>query len=84
VRYRGYIEREQRLAAQRARFEEALLPDSLWARELAGLSREAVEKLRIVRPSTVGQATRVTGVSPADVAVLLVLARRERAALASR
>jgi len=45
---------------------------------LAGLSREAAEKLRRIRPVTVGQASRVAGVSPADVAVLLVLARRER------
>ena len=82
VKYRGYIEREQRLAAQRSRFDEALLPDSLWERELRGLSREAVEKLRRVRPTTVGQASRVTGVSPADVAVLLVLAQRERAEVA--
>ena len=78
VRYRGYIEREQRLAAQQAGLEASPLPASLWERELAGLSREATEKLRRIRPVTVGQASRVAGVSPADVAVLLVLARRER------
>jgi tRNA uridine 5-carboxymethylaminomethyl modification enzyme len=78
VRYRGYIEREQRLAAQRARLEAAPLSPELWERELTGVSREAIEKLRLIRPTTVGQASRVAGVSPADVAVLLVIARRDR------
>ena len=78
VRYRGYIEREQRLADQRLRLDSSPLPEGLWDQELAGVSHEAVEKLRRLRPTTIGQATRVAGVSPADVAVLLVLARRER------
>ena len=78
VRYRGYIEREQRLAEQRLRLDASPLPEGLWDKELLGLSHEAVEKLRRLRPATIGQATRVAGVSPADVAILLVLARRER------
>ena len=78
VRYRGYIEREQRLAEQRLRLDGSPLPEGLWDQPLVGVSREAVEKLRRLRPATIGQATRVAGVSPADVAVLLVLARRER------
>jgi tRNA uridine 5-carboxymethylaminomethyl modification enzyme len=80
VRYRGYIERERRLAAERGRLESMTLPPDLWDRELGGLSREAAEKLRRIRPLTVGQASRVAGVSPADVAVLLMLARRARTA----
>ena len=78
LRYRGYIEREQRLASQRVRIETTPLPATLWERELTGVSREAIEKLRRMRPTTIGQASRVAGVSPADVAVLLVLSRRER------
>ena len=83
VRYRGYIEREQRLVEQRLRLDGSPLPEGLWDQPLVGVSREAVEKLRRLRPATIGQATRVAGVSPADVAVLLVLARRERS-LATR
>ncbi len=76
VRYRGYIERQRRVAAQSARLEHQALPAALWAAELNGLSREAREKLAHRRPATVGQAARIAGVSPADVAVLLVHARR--------
>jgi tRNA uridine 5-carboxymethylaminomethyl modification enzyme len=76
VRYRGYIERQRRVAAQSARVEHQELPAALWAGELNGLSHEAREKLAQWRPATVGQAARIAGVSPADVAVLLVHARR--------
>jgi tRNA uridine 5-carboxymethylaminomethyl modification enzyme len=76
TRYRGYIERQRRVAAQSARMEHMGLPVGLWAGELNGLSREAREKLVHWRPATVGQAARIAGVSPADVAVLLVHARR--------
>jgi tRNA uridine 5-carboxymethylaminomethyl modification enzyme len=76
ARYRGYIER-QRATAQRTRALEALaLPEALWTDALGGLSREAREKLVRWRPGTLGQASRIAGVSPSDVAVLLVHARR--------
>ena len=76
MRYRGYIERQQRAAAQSARLEHLELPAALWGGELNGLSSEAREKLVRRQPATVGQAARIAGVSPADVAVLLVHARR--------
>ena len=78
ARYRGYIEREQRIASQRGSLESRELPDAMWELALGGVSREAAEKLRRWRPATVGQASRIAGVSPADVAVLLVHARRLR------
>jgi tRNA uridine 5-carboxymethylaminomethyl modification enzyme len=81
VRYRGYIARQQREASRRATLDQAVLPDPLWDGELPGLSREAGEKLARWRPATVGQAARIAGVSPADVAVLMVLARRAAARL---
>ena len=80
VRYRGYIDRQQRTAERAATWHETPLADQLWSRELTGLSREAGEKLRRWRPATVGQAARIAGVSPSDVAVLLVHARRGAAA----
>jgi len=76
ARYRGYIERQQRTAASAAGIDAVLLPDALWSCELNGLSREALEKLRRWRPGTLGMASRIAGVSPAEVAVLMVHARR--------
>ena len=76
VRYRGYIERQVRTAERAAAMESAHLPESLWDLELTGLSNEAKEKLRRWRPGTVAQAGRIAGVSPSDVAVLLIHARR--------
>jgi tRNA uridine 5-carboxymethylaminomethyl modification enzyme len=76
TRYRGYIERQQRLAGQSAGIETTAIPTALWDGELRGISREAGEKLRRWRPVTLGQAGRIAGVSPADVTVLLVHLRR--------
>jgi tRNA uridine 5-carboxymethylaminomethyl modification enzyme len=76
ARYRGYIDRQQRTAEQMTALERTTIPATLWARELRGLSREAREKLARWKPASVGQASRIAGVSPADVAVLLVHARR--------
>ena len=78
VRYRGYIERQHRSAARAAELEAVPLPIALWETTLAGLSCEAREKLRRWKPATVGQAGRIAGISPADVGVLLILARRAR------
>jgi tRNA uridine 5-carboxymethylaminomethyl modification enzyme len=79
ARYRGYIERQQRTAARAAAMDAVALPVSLWAEELRALSHEAREKLTRMRPGTVGQAARIAGVSPADVAVLMIHARRAAA-----
>ena len=76
ARYRGYIDRQRRTAERSASLERALLPAELWESELNGLSFEAREKLKRWRPATAGQASRIAGVSPADVAVLLIHARR--------
>lgn len=81
VRYRGYIERERRTAERTAALEHLALPAELWRAELSGLSHEAAEKLGRWKPATVGQAGRIAGVSPSDVAVLMVHARRLAAAV---
>ncbi|HVP15059.1 MAG TPA: tRNA uridine-5-carboxymethylaminomethyl(34) synthesis enzyme MnmG [Terriglobales bacterium] len=80
VRYRGYIERQRRAAARAAALEHLALPAGLWGSGLNGLSREAHEKLTRWQPGTVGQAARIAGVSPSDIAVLLVHAKRFAAA----
>ena len=79
ARYRGYIERQQRAAERAAAMDGVELPDAMWAEELRALSREAREKLTRMRPGTLGQAARIAGVSPADVAVLMIHARRAAA-----
>jgi tRNA uridine 5-carboxymethylaminomethyl modification enzyme len=75
ARYRGYIEREGRVAERQAALDAHVLPDWLWDSSLEGLSHEGREKLRRWRPARVGQASRIAGVSPADVAILMVRAR---------
>ena len=79
ARYRGYIERQQRTAQRAQALEAVRLVPSLWEGPLSGLSSEAREKLLRWRPATAGQAGRLAGVSPADVAILCVLARRAQA-----
>ncbi len=76
LKYRGYIERQQRTADAARSLEKLQLPETFWDEALGGLSHEAGEKLRRWRPATVGQASRIAGVSPSDVAVLLVHAKR--------
>jgi tRNA uridine 5-carboxymethylaminomethyl modification enzyme len=76
AKYSGYIERQRRSAMTARSLECMTLPEPLWDGGLNGLSNEALEKLRRWRPATVGQASRIAGVSPSDVAVLLVHAKR--------
>jgi tRNA uridine 5-carboxymethylaminomethyl modification enzyme len=72
MKYEGYIEREQERVDKMNRLERVPLHDSLDYHELKSLSAEAREKLSSLRPRTVGQASRISGVSPADISVLLV------------
>jgi tRNA uridine 5-carboxymethylaminomethyl modification enzyme len=72
AKYAGYIAKQQREVARMARLEAWRIPASLDYRAVEGLRAEAREKLSVIRPATVGQATRIQGVSPADVSVLLV------------
>lgn len=78
LRYAGYVARQKRQVAAQRRMEERRIPASICYASIAGLSREAEEKLERVRPVTVGQASRISGVSPADVAVLLVYLESRR------
>jgi tRNA uridine 5-carboxymethylaminomethyl modification enzyme len=78
ARYEGYIERQHRAVERASRHETLLLPDSVFEEPLAELSREGREKVRGLRPRTVAQASRIAGISPADVSVLAIYAERER------
>ena len=68
----GYIRREQREIDEMRRLENRLLPPDAPYAAIHGLRKEAQEKLARVRPRSIGQASRISGVSPADVSVLIV------------
>lgn len=70
VKYAGYLERQRELIARAARLESVELPADLDYRQVAGLSREVEEKLARVRPRNLGQAGRISGVTPAAVGCL--------------
>ena len=72
IKYAGYIAKEMEHVGKLSRLEETPLPANLDYASFKALSMEARQKLAAVRPSTIGQASRVSGVSPADVSVLLV------------
>ena len=81
AKYAGYIERQEEEIARQRRNEETRLPDDLDYSAIAGLSNEVRQKLAQIRPATVGQASRVAGVTPAAVSILLVhLKKASRAA----
>jgi len=81
LRYRGYLEREQREAARLADAEKVRIPASFSYDGISGLSNEVRERLLEVRPSSLGQASRIPGLTPAALALLAAaLAQRERAA----
>ncbi|MDE6160266.1 MAG: tRNA uridine-5-carboxymethylaminomethyl(34) synthesis enzyme MnmG [Muribaculaceae bacterium] len=73
IKYDGYIRREQQAADRLRRLEGVSLADKLDYASITALSTEARQKLALHRPSTLGQASRIPGVSPADVNVLLIL-----------
>ncbi len=72
VKYSGYIEKEKNNADKLHRLENVRIPDHFDYSQLKSLSFEAREKLESIRPVTISQASRISGVSPADISVLLV------------
>lgn len=72
LKYQRYIEKEQDVAGRILKFEDVVLPSDFDYFSLQSLSYEAREKLNKMRPRTIGQASRISGVSPADVSVLLI------------
>ena len=72
LKYAGYIQRQLRQVAEFTRLEERLLPQDLDYREVSCLRLEARQKLNDIRPASLGQASRISGVSPADITTLMV------------
>lgn len=76
IKYDGYISREQDNAEKLTRLENVKIPPTIDYSSFSSLSAEAVEKLTKIKPVTIGQASRISGVSPSDVSVLLVFLGR--------
>ena len=72
MKYQGYIAREQEKVEKMSRLEAVRLSESFDYSTLQSLSSEAREKLNQIKPASIGQASRISGVSPADISVLLV------------
>ena len=72
IKYDGYIRRQQRQVEQFKKLETRIIPDDLDYNDVKSLRIEAKQKLTEMRPSSIGQASRISGVSPADISVLLV------------
>lgn len=81
IKYSGYIERQKQQVEQGEKYDSIKLPSDFNYLELDHLSKEAREKLNRIRPETLGQASRIGGVSPADISVLLVKIEQARRAL---
>ena len=76
IKYEGYIKKELLQVEQMKRLEERKLPEDFNYKEIKGLRLEAQEKLNRVRPLNIGQASRISGVNPADISVLLIWLQR--------
>ncbi len=76
IKYAGYIERERQQADKLRRLEYVPLPADFDYNAVSALSTEARQKLSRIAPATVGQASRIPGVSPADINILLILLNR--------
>lgn len=78
VKYEGYIKRQLQQVEQFKKLENRKLPKDVDYREIQGLSNEARQKLDRIKPDSVGQASRISGVSPADISVLLIYLEQHR------
>ena len=76
LKYEGYIEREEELVSKMLKLDDVKIPADVIFDQLKNLSLEAIEKLNLVRPVTIGQASRISGVSPSDISVLLIYISR--------
>lgn len=83
VKYEGYIQRQEAAIKKAARMEKEKIPANMDYLHLDGISMEARQKLEQVRPISLGQASRISGVSPADVSVLMVYVKQKKASLSA-
>jgi tRNA uridine 5-carboxymethylaminomethyl modification enzyme len=78
IKYQGYIAKQKQAVAREQKLENKLLPQNIDYKEIKELSNEAKEKLEKIRPVSLGQASRISGVSPADVSILMIHLETEK------
>ncbi len=76
TKYRGYIDREKLQVERLSKHQKMPIPETVDYSDMAAISFEARQKLQRIRPETIGQASRISGVSPADVSILIILLRK--------
>jgi tRNA uridine 5-carboxymethylaminomethyl modification enzyme len=78
IKYEGYIRRQRENVEKFQRMEHILIPESIDFSKVPGLRNEAIEKLTAIKPKSLGQALRISGISPADISVLMVQISRDK------
>ena len=76
IRYEGYIKRQYAEVKRQAKTENRRLPEGLCPKSIAGLRNEAVETLETYKPTTLGQASRLAGITPADITLISIAIER--------
>ncbi len=77
AKYEGYINKQLEQVEQFKKYEDRLIPKSINYLDIKGLRLEAIQKLEKIKPINIGQASRISGVSPADISVLLIYMERK-------
>ena len=78
LKYEGYIKRQKQQVEHFKKLEKRLIPSNIDYDDVSNLRKEARQKLKAVQPASVGQASRISGVSPADISVLLIYLEKEK------
>ncbi len=78
IKYKGYIEKQIRQAERFKKMERRIIPDGIRYEDIPGLRNEARQKLEDIRPKSLGQASRISGVSPADISVMMIYIEKLR------
>ena len=78
IKYEGYISQQIKQVEQFQKLENRLLPEEIDYERIQGLRLEARQKLNAIRPRSIGHASRITGVSPADISVLLIYLEQQK------
>jgi tRNA uridine 5-carboxymethylaminomethyl modification enzyme len=78
IKYQGYIEKQKKQVEQFRKLEGKRIPDDIDYDRIKGLRKESRDRLKQVRPVSIGQASRISGVNPADISILLVYLEQQK------